>query len=137
SLGVQAAANLNQGGRSAIYAAAKTYCENKRAFLIVDIPEDVNTIQDITGWIGVNEGSPHRNAAVYSPRLLIPDALNENRQRNVAVSGTLAGVYARTDASRGVWKAPAGTDTTLRGANLVEKLTDPENGGPQSAGGNC
>jgi phage tail sheath protein FI len=124
-----AAANLNQGGRSAVYAAAKTYCENKRAFLIVDIPEDVNTIQDITGWIGVNEGSPHRNAAVYYPRLIIPDALNENRQRNVAVSGTLAGVYARTDASRGVWKAPAGTDAPLRGANLVDKLTDPENGG--------
>lgn len=124
-----AAANLDLGGRNAVFTAAKTFCENRRAFLIVDIPEDVNTIQDITGWIGVNEGSPHRNASVYYPRLIIPDALNENRPRNVPFSGTLAGVYARTDANRGVWKAPAGTDATLRGANLVEKLTDPENGG--------
>jgi hypothetical protein len=132
-----AAANLDQGGRSAVYAAAKTYCENKRAFLIVDIPETTDTLQDIAGWIGVNEGSPSRNAAVYYPRLIIPDALNENRPRNVGSSGTLAGVYARTDANRGVWKAPAGTDATLRGANLVQKITDPENGGLNPLGINA
>ena len=33
----------------------------------------------------------------------------------MAPSGTLAGLYARTDATRGVWKAPAGTDATLNG----------------------
>lgn len=125
-----AAANFsNPGDRNAIYSAAKTYCEGRRAFLIVDIPATIDTIADITGWIGVNEGSPHRNAAVYYPRLIMPDALNANRPRNVASSGTMAGVFARTDASRGVWKAPAGTDAVLRGANLVEKLTDAENGG--------
>jgi uncharacterized protein len=120
---------LNPGPRGAVYAAAKTFCENRRAFLIVDIPQDFDTIQEITGWMGINEGSPSRNAAVYYPRLIIPDALNENRPRNVAASGTMAGVYSRTDANRGVWKAPAGTDTSLRGANLARKLTDPENGG--------
>ena len=124
-----AAANLDQGGRSAVYAAAKTFCENRRAFLIVDIPADIDTIAEITAFVGNNEGTPHRNSAVYYPRLVIPDALNENRPRNVAASGTMAGVYGRTDANRGVWKAPAGTDSTLRGANLAQRLTDPENGG--------
>jgi phage tail sheath protein FI len=54
--------------------------------------------------------------------------LNESRPLNVAASGTLAGVYARTDSARGVWKAPAGTEATLRGASIPTKLTDLENG---------
>ena len=40
----------------------------------------------------------------------------------------VAGLFARTDASRGVWKAPAGTEATLTGVqSLVYKLTDAEN----------
>jgi phage tail sheath protein FI len=60
----------------------------------------------------------------------MPDPLNENRPRNVGGSGTVAGIYARTDSARGIWKAPAGTETPLRGARLPEKgkMTDPENG---------
>lgn len=65
---------------------------------------------------------------MYFPGLEIPDPLNEFRPRNVAASGTMAGIYARTDATRGVWKAPAGTDGDLRGANVAVKLTDSENG---------
>jgi phage tail sheath protein FI len=128
---IPAAANFEEiGNRNDVYAEAKTFCESKRAFLIVDITEDqtFDSPAEINDWT-TNEGSPSRNAAVYYPRLIIPDALNENRPRNVPFSGTLAGVYARTDANRGVWKAPAGTDATLRGANLVDKLTDQENGG--------
>jgi uncharacterized protein len=49
-------------------------------------------------------------------------------RREAAASGTLAGVFARTDATRGVWKAPAGTDAALVGANLVVSLNDLENG---------
>jgi phage tail sheath protein FI len=68
------------------------------------------------------------NAAVYFPRLTVLDALNGNRPRNIGASGTMAGVYARTDAARGVWKAPAGTDSTLSGANLAVTISDLENG---------
>jgi phage tail sheath protein FI len=75
-----------------------------------------------------NDGLRHRNAAVFFPRLEVPDALSENRPRNVGPSGTLAGVFARTDAARGVWKAPAGTEADLRGARPAVKLTDEENG---------
>ena len=40
----------------------------------------------------------------------------------------MAGVYARTDVARGVWKAPAGTEAVLFGADLARVLTDGDNG---------
>uniref|UniRef100_UPI00258BFE17 phage tail sheath family protein n=1 Tax=Accumulibacter sp. TaxID=2053492 RepID=UPI00258BFE17 len=41
----------------------------------------------------------------------------------------MAGIYARTDSQRGVWKAPAGIEAVLNGvAQLDSKLTDAENG---------
>lgn len=124
------AANLNDGQAQAVYSAANTFCEAKRAFLIVDIPAVIDSPEDmVTTWLAnVGDNIRHRNSAVYFPRLLIPDALNGSRPRNVAASGTLAGVYARTDASRGIWKAPAGTEATLRGATLATSLTDLQNG---------
>lgn len=54
----------------------------------------------------------------------------------MAASGTLAGVYARTDASRGIWKAPAGTDAVLRNAGVTITLNDLENGGLNQLGVN-
>src|SRR5262249_2608517 len=51
---------------------------------------------------------------------------------------TIAGVYAQTDATRGVWKAPAGTDARLRGVQeLAYVLTDRENGALNPLGVNC
>jgi hypothetical protein len=59
----------------------------------------------------------------------IPDPLNNYRLRKVSPSGTIAGLWARIDGSRGVWKAPAGTEATLTGVQSLEyQLTDPENG---------
>jgi phage tail sheath protein FI len=115
--------NLN-----AVLTAAQAYCEEKLAFLIADIPDWVDSLTEVQAWLQ-GAGVRHRNSAVYFPRLEIPDALNQNRARNVAASGTLAGVYARTDATRGVWKAPAGIEATLRGVRgVAQKMTDPENG---------
>ncbi len=108
---------------------ATKFCRDKRAFLIVDIPANVKTPADMMSWMGGNDSIRDRNAAVYYPRLLMPDPLMENRPRNVGPSGTLAGLYAATDAARGVWKAPAGTDVGLVGAGLAAKMTDLDNGG--------
>jgi phage tail sheath protein FI len=131
-----AAANLNPTGLSKVVSEATTFCEDKRAFLIVDIPASVNSSDDMVTWMGSKDTLRHRNAAIYYPRLEIPDALNEDRPRNVGVSGTLAGVYARTDSTRGVWKAPAGTEAALRGAAIPEKekLTDKQTGGLNQIG---
>jgi phage tail sheath protein FI len=47
----------------------------------------------------------------------------------MSASGAIAGLYARTDTTRGVWKAPAGTDAALRGVLGTDYLlTNAENG---------
>jgi len=124
---IPAAANL-AAGLGSVLTAAKEYCHDKRAMLIVDIPEAIDTPAAMITWTNGIHDANDRNAAVYFPRLQIPDPLNEYRLRNVGASGTLAGVYARVDATRGVWKAPAGTDAGLSGASPVVLLEDQTNG---------
>jgi phage tail sheath protein FI len=123
------AASLSDGAMRQVVSQAEAFCEERRAFFILDIPSAVKTDDDMTAWMGAHDDLRHRNAAIYFPRLEIPDSLAEFRPLNVAVSGTLAGVYARTDATRGVWKAPAGSESDVRGATLTFRMTDPENGG--------
>jgi phage tail sheath protein FI len=121
-------ARLSEDSQKAVLTEAAEFCRDKRAFLLVDVHEDVTTIPLMESWMQDNDDLRDANAAMYFPRLLIPDPLNENRPRDVSPSGTLAGIYARTDALRGVWKAPAGIDASLRGADVAVKMTDLENG---------
>ena len=68
----------------------------------------------IAGWLSERglSGRAGRSAAVYYPRLTQNDPI-DGAVRAIASAGAVAGVYARTDATRGVWKAPAGTDAGL------------------------
>jgi uncharacterized protein len=132
------AADLTDPEMAAVISEATTYCEERRSFLIIDIPARIDTVQEAKDWLDANATLRHRNTAVYFPRPRIPDPLNEYRLRSVGGSGTMAGLYARTDAQRGVWKAPAGIEATL--VNIKEldyKLTDPENGTLNPLGINC
>ena len=111
---------------AAVIPAAVDLCEQRRAFYIVDAPSGKN-LSNIASW--ANGVTQSRNAAVYFPAVRLVDPLDELRPRAMAPSGTLAGVYARADANRGVWKAPAGTDATLNGVlDLASPLNDMENG---------
>jgi len=125
-------AALTDTNASAVITAAEAYCAERRAFFILDVPQSPaprNTVSDIKDWLDANSNLRHRNAALYFPRPQIPDPINGFRLRTVPPSGTIAGLYARTDAERGVWKAPAGTEAVLRGVPSLEtKLTDAENG---------
>jgi uncharacterized protein len=133
-----AAADLGATAMRAVYAEAEAYCEERRAFLIIDIPGTTGDVDAMQTWLNDNATLRHRNAAVYFPRVMIADPLNQNRLRAFAASGTMAGVYAQTDGSRGVWKAPAGTDARLRNAqDLAYVLTDRENGALNPLGANC
>lgn len=117
---------------------AIAYCEAKRAFMIIDIPESVDQVQEMKDWLEARNGFRHRNTAIYFPRPRIPDPRDEYRLRSVGASGTMAGIYARIDAARGVWKAPAGIEATLNGVSeLAAKLTDPQNGTLNPLGINC
>jgi phage tail sheath protein FI len=121
-----------------VYSEAITYAESRRSMIIVDIPRDVLTIDQIQTWMATNDGLRDPNSVVYYPRTMIPDPLNNNRQLSLASSGTIAGLWARTDVARGVWKAPAGTDARLRNVDsLTYVMTDLENGTLNPLGINC
>jgi hypothetical protein len=121
---------MTAGQEAGVIPPAIALCEARRAFFIVDAPSD-RTLSDIGAWASANLslGNAARNAATYFPPVRIADPLDGLRPRAMAPSGTLAGIYARTDAQRGVWKAPAGTDATLNGViDLALPVNDLENG---------
>ena len=126
---------MTAGQEAGVIPAAVALCEERRAFYIVDAPSN-RTLANIGAW--ANAASQSRNAATYFPPVRIVDPLDGLRPRSMAPSGTLAGVYARTDATRGVWKAPAGTEATLNGVlDLALPVNDLENGQLNPLGVNC
>jgi uncharacterized protein len=130
--------NLADTAAFAVISAAETYCQAQWAFLLVDPPQssaggaggsDRDTLTGIQDWLAQNSNLRSSYAALYYPRPQIPDPLSNYRLRSVAASGTMAGLYASTDGSSGVWKAPAGTATPLVNVSaLTYQVTDPENG---------
>lgn len=115
---------------NSIWSAAIAFCERKRAFLIIDPPSSSTAdgmglglakIED-----DVNTIPKSNNAGLYFPYLTSIDALTAKPTR-LPPSGYVAGVFARTDNNRGVWKAPAGLETNILNATgVVEegRLTD-------------
>lgn len=125
----------NDSDAKDVIAKAIALCEERRAFFIVD-PNPQKDVTNIGDWVGGLSGS--RNAAVYFPQILAADPLQNFRIHNMPSSGALAGIYARTDAERGVWKAPAGIDAIIQGAQgLSYTMTDAENGTLNPLGINC
>ncbi|HEV7887086.1 MAG TPA: phage tail sheath C-terminal domain-containing protein [Acidimicrobiales bacterium] len=113
-----------------LVAAASTYCEKRRALFLVDPRTSWTDPSDGMAWIDEVDGAK-ANAAVYFPRLKRPDGES-------VPCGAVAGVMARTDAARGVWKAPAGLDAVLRNVpDLAVRLNDDENGLLNPVGVNC
>jgi phage tail sheath protein FI len=124
---------------SGVYSSALDYCVTRRAVLLVDPPASmrVDNAASTLAALGLT-GTRARNAALYFPRIVAADPTNEFRQASFVPCGAVAGVLARTDASRGVWKAPAGTDATLAGVtDLTIRLTDGETGQLNPMGINC
>jgi uncharacterized protein len=126
-----------------VYRNALKYCENKCAILLIDPPYDwikssgievpnYNEIEKVVGDLR------HPNAALYYPRLKAQCSLNDGNNRMLVPCGAVAGVIARTDIPRGVWKAAAGLDANMIGISELEltltegkieamKLTNPHN----------
>jgi uncharacterized protein len=121
---------------NAIYTEAAKLCSDRRAILIVD-PLDkwgnaakkgqFDRIQPTDVSLGAI--TSRRSAFTYFPRVKMADPLNANRERVFSASGIIAGVFAATDVSRGVWKAPAGITAGMAGVTGLEyRLTDDQNG---------
>jgi phage tail sheath protein FI len=117
--------------------AALKYCKDRRAFFVLDAPESWTSVDEAEAGVdGLNLRD--ENVAVYFPRVKMVDPLRDNMPSVFAPSGVVAGLYARTDARRGVWKAPAGTEATMAGVrDLAVPITDGENGRLNPIGVNC
>lgn len=123
---------------AAVVAKLQKYCRDRRAFCIVDSVEDVSPATMQSGPDPMISGVDALNSALYYPWVEAPDPLQENRMRAFPPCGFVAGIYARTDFRRGVWKAPAGNEANLTGASaVVRPLTDDECGALAPRGINC
>jgi phage tail sheath protein FI len=115
------------------------FCRDRRAFLIADCTSGASF--DSLSGAGPDPaltGDNAINAAFYFPWVTAPDPLQENRPKNYPPCGFAAGLYARTDTSRGVWKAPAGTEASLVGVlGPRVPLTNGENGVLNPKAVNC
>jgi phage tail sheath protein FI len=125
-----------------LIAVAAQYCERKLAIFLVDPPSEWSSKDAAKGdgsTTGVAAiGTTSKNAALFFPRLRLPNQQRNNQVEDFVPCGAIAGVFARTDAQRGVWKAPAGLDATLVGVpQLSVSLTDSENGELNHLGINC
>ncbi len=100
----------------ATIAIMQRRARERRAFLIVDCAE-IDTTATVVGSLAGNTGADVANSAFYFPWVEAPDPLQQNALRAFPPCGFVAGVIARTDASRGVWRVPAGIAADLIGAS--------------------
>lgn len=114
-----------------IWAAAARICRRRRALLLIDAPlaweqaeDPVSAAVDGAATLrAALDPATYPHAALYFPRLVVEG------DTTIAPGGAIAGVIARKDAERGLWKAPAGLDASLSGvSDISRKFTDRENG---------
>lgn len=102
-----------------LIAEAMAFCaQRKDCFFIADAPPDIRTRDDILGFVKDLAASVGRDyAAIHYPWIEVSDPIgSKSRTLPIPPSGHLAGMYARTDAARGVWKAPAGVEAGIANA---------------------
>lgn len=119
-------------------AAAIRYCEKRRALFVAD--PSVAWQSAGQAIAGVNAAFPTRSAhvALFFPFLQATDPKSASKTMTVAPCGAVAGVLARTDAQRGVWRPAAGTEATLEGVTgPAIKLGDSQTGALTALGINC
>ncbi len=164
TLGADGVANLTELS----YSAGFTHLNNKTDFSLLAVPgigtetmvdEGMaycrkRTLQDVF-YIGEMDRyddepgeaeefrkaltTPNSYGAVYFPWIKALDPSGKSIEPILLPpSGYIAGLYARIDAKRGVWKAPAGTEATVSGAvGLAIDLTDIEQGNLNRLNVNC
>jgi phage tail sheath protein FI len=119
-------------GSPALAGDAMAWCRDTRplsdCFFIADMQSHDLTLEDAQQWRD-DLMVANSHGAVYFPWLLMADPNGGGQPIPVPPSGYVAGVYARTDTRRGVWKAPAGTAASISGAlGLVTELADEQQG---------
>src|SRR5262249_1758526 len=113
--------------REAVWGAASTFCLNRRAFLIMDPRSTWSSVNQVDSEIDdLRIGLVSDHAAIYWARLVVG---TNGTTKGIDPAGSIAGLMARIDSNRGVWKAPAGIEASIRGIRGVQDvMSDPENG---------
>ena len=128
----------NENVNKTLITSAATLCENQRAMLLVDPKKSWTDKDKAKSGISTGVGTTSKNSAIFFPRLKQANPLKDNQLEEFVPCGAVAGLFARTDSQRGVWKAPAGIEATLRGVpELSVNLNDAENGELNGLGVNC
>jgi phage tail sheath protein FI len=126
---------------NATWADAIAYATERRALVLVDPPFHTSgwdDISDLTPDAVTGVAGRSANAALFFPRIRAANPLREGRLEAFAPAGAVAGVIARTDGARGVWKSAAGIEATLNGVPALDvPMTDRENGLVNPLGVNC
>jgi phage tail sheath protein FI len=111
------------GLRSQALSRALSYCVTQRAFLVVDTPAGwpVAPQPNVGGLAALGE-----HGAIYYPRVTVVEAGAGGLPvtLDLPASGAVAGIMARTDSARGVWKAPAGLEAGIVGISGITETTD-------------
>ena len=119
-------------GSEAILGGGMNYCANRSlsdCFFIGDMRSDNDTVLEAETF-AVAVSPKNSYGAVYTPwvKMLDPTGVSPEPIL-VPPAGFVAGLYAKTDAQRGVWKAPAGVNVGLGGAvGLAVNFTDVQQG---------
>jgi phage tail sheath protein FI len=130
--------SVDLGMWKSVQLALINHCEGQaNRMAILDAPPGM-TPQQIKEWRSDTAMYDSQFAALYYPWIEVanPAATNGDTEIMVPPSGHLAGIWSRTDDTRGVWKAPA--NEVVRGALSVETdITKAEQGLLNPIGINC
>lgn len=106
-----------------------TYVEGRKdCSAIIETPI-ANTVTQAKTYKQTTANVSSERVAIYYPWIKVSDPIGIGKSplKTVPPSGHLAGIYARIDNSRGVFKAPAGTEAKVLGAvGLEYAVTDAE-----------
>lgn len=101
-----------------LWKLASGLCKKRNALLVMDPPDEWTSPEK--AWLdreehniaNLRQGLAPDRCAMFYPRVKVMEG---DGPKTIGPSGAIAGLMARTDAQRGVWKAPAGMDAELRG----------------------
>jgi hypothetical protein len=111
---------------TSVISAMRTFAASTASFVVLDTDANLTPAQAVA-YAGTLDSSDR--VSVYYPHLWVADSTSASQDSiiKVAPSGAVAGVILATDASDGVFRAPAGIQATLSGVVAVERnLTNEE-----------
>ena len=117
-----------------VLGAGEGYCRDRGALLLGDAPLRAETAAQLLSALSGWPRSSH--AAVFHPWIYVENAAG--KRQLAPPCGSIAGMLARNDLARGVWKAPAGAQARLENVRALHaEIGEVEAARLAEAGVNC